>query len=457
MSFLLIPNEVTTQEAIIWVGIINEKINPKSLSLSYNGEILALDQNWVEFSTQTQRNTLFYQYLKIQSLKPQTEYSLKLFSKNKTFSTGNVRTLPNNLPTVDEKPFTVLLASCFCSARSGSGAIGTAYLKLREKEKIDLKILCGDQVYLDDPALHFLFHKHSFEDLEERLLANYVKTWTQGGLVSSAGNITIPGYQDFLQNAANFFSSDDHEFWNNAPNQATLIRDSWSSQGRYNWMKTAKSLLEIFQSKTSKTIFNVGSLSFFIADTRVNRDASRMSFMSAQDLSALDDWVKNLKDVGVLVVGQPIFSKKAGIVKGNIGDWNLPDYAQYDDFVRILTETKHSIIILTGDVHYGRIASCQLKPGVQLYEIISSPTALVDPKVGGSWKKAPDKFPAAAVPGVVSKQIITNDKYKFTDNHFLLLNFYRNAGKTKIVLKVCEIFNGGKTPTPIKIAEFDLS
>lgn len=458
MSFLIVPNEVTTHEVIIWIGVINEKLDPHTLSLKYGGGSVTLNQNWVKFSTESKRNSVSYQYLKIQNLQPATEYFFELYSGNQTFSTGSVRTLPVVLPTVGEKPFTVLLGSCFCSSRSGSNALGAAYLKLREKEKIDLKILCGDQVYLDDPALYFLFNKHSFEDLEEILLANYVKTWTQGGLKSSAESSGVsPGYQHFLQNGANFFSSDDHEFWNNAPNRAALIRDSWSSAGRYNWMKTAKSLLEMFQSKQSKSVFNVGSLSFFVADTRVNRDSSEMNFMSAQDLAALDDWVSNLNGVGVLIVGQPVFSKKAGSLKGNLGDWNLPDYAQYEDFVRILTKTEHSIIILTGDVHFGRVAFCRLKPGVTLYEIISSPTALVDPKVGGSWEKAPDKFPAFGIPGVVSKPIVNNFDYQFIRNHFLLLNFYRDGAKTKVVLKVCEILAGGRTPTPIKIAEFNLS
>jgi hypothetical protein len=457
MSFLLIPNEVTSSEAVVWVCVVNENIDPNTLSIKYNGgQRISLNQDWVKYSTKSKRNFLFYQYLTIQNLQPGMEYFFELYSGNQTFSTGSFRTLPNYLPTVNEKPFTILLASCFSSSRAGSNALGTAYLKLREKEKIDLKILCGDQVYLDDPALYFLVNKHSFEDLEEILLANYVKTWTQGGANSPINSIN-PGYQYFLQNGANFFSSDDHEFWNNAPNRATLIRDSWSVKGRYNWMKIAKSLLEIFQSKHSKIAFDVGSLSFFVADTRVGRDADRMSFMSNADLSALENWVTNLKDVGVLVVGQPIFSDKAGFLKGNLGDWNLPDYAQYEDFVRILSKTEHSIIVLTGDVHFGRISFCQLKPGVFLYELISSPTALVDPKVGGSWKQAPDTFPAFSVPGVSSKPIVNNYDYKFTENHFLLLNFYRDGAKTKAVAKVCEIFAGGKNPIPIKIAEFNLA
>lgn len=457
MSFLVIPNEVTSREAVIWIGIINEPVNPAVLNLTCNNASFELEENWINFNTASGRNTVTYQYFTIQDLEPGNEYRLDLQTDNESLSTGSFRTLPESLPSLNEQPFTVLLGSCFCSSRAGSSAIGSAYLKLREREKIDLKILCGDQVYLDDPALHFLFHTHTFEDLEEILLANYVRTWTQGSTGSATEFGAGPGYQHFLQNGANFFSSDDHEYWNNAPNRTTLIRDSWFPNGRYNWMKIAKSLLEIFQSRKSKTIFNVGSLSFFVADTRVNRDAGRMSFMSAADLSALDNWITNLQDVGVLVVGQPVFSKKSGFIAGNFGDWNLPDYAQYEDFVRIINKAVHSVVILTGDVHFGRVAYCQLKPGVFLYEIISSPTALVDQRVGGKWEAAPDNFPAFAVPGMASKPIINNYDFQLTDNHFLLLNFYRDGKKTKVILKACQIFGGGKNIAPLKIAEFNLS
>jgi hypothetical protein len=460
MSFILTPNEVTSRESVIWIGVIGESVAPTALVLRAGGKEILLDRNWTRFTTRSGRNTLFYQYFTASDLQPGTDYIFELLSRNEVVSICRSKTLPEELPIVGEKPFTVLLASCFSASRPGSGAIGAYYLKLLEKENIALKILCGDQVYLDSPALYFLFNKHSFDDLEEILLDRYVQTWSQGEREASrmSGEVAATaGFRQFLQNGANFFTSDDHEFWNNAPDAATLIRDSWSPAGRYNWMKIARALLEIFQSNRSHTIFSVGRLSFFIADTRVNRDANRMSFMSAGDLAALAGWVRNLKGAGVLVVGQPIFSQKAGYLKGTFGDWNLPDYAQYTDFARILNDTEHSIAVLTGDVHYGRIARCQLKPGIEIYEIISSPTSLVDARVGGKWQKAPDKFPSFGIPGIAQKTVVNNFDYQFTANHFLLLNFYRDAGKTKVVLKVCKIAAGGAFSAPAKIAEFHLS
>ena len=59
-----------------------------------------------------------------------------------------------HLPTFEEKPFTVLLASCFCKREDDEGAVGRTYAQLPAGSRPDVKILCGDQVYLDDPWAH---------------------------------------------------------------------------------------------------------------------------------------------------------------------------------------------------------------------------------------------------------------------------------------------------------------
>ena len=287
-----------------------------------------------------------------------------------------------------------------------------------------------------------------------------MKTWRQGGqLTGDDGDDESIGYQYFLQNGANFFSSDDHEFWNNAPNRAPLVRNSWFAAGRNDWWEIASAFVGIFQRKPTVP-FNVRSLSFFIADTRVGRDANRNQFLSNADFTKLKNWVAGLQDLGVLVVGQPVFSGKAGFfgISGSLGDWNLSDYKQYEELSEILSKSEHSIIVLTGDVHYGRVASCQLKPGVFLYEIISSPTSLVNPLVGGKWHAAPDRFPAFGVSSVPARPRINTLDFNLTKEHFLLLNFYRDGTKTKVVVKACEVpGEGGNASPPSVVTEFNIS
>jgi len=448
MAYLVIPKEVTARTANLWVAAINEEIDPATARLRFGTNELALDQNWILYRTRSGRNFIRYQHVNLWDLPPATDFQLELASGGEVRARAQFRTLPAELPTIDQRPFNVLLGSCFAAAREDSVLLGASYLNLQRFDPTDIKILCGDQVYLDDPWDYFLRNTHSYDDLEDLLFAKYVETWTQ--------NKSLTGFRQFLETGGNFFSADDHEFWNNAPNAATLIRDSWSGEGRRNWLEIAGRLLGIFQSPFPRFEFNVGSLSFFIADTRVNRDANRENFMSEADIAALENWVANLEGVGVLVVGQPLFSEKAGFFGGRFGDWNMPNYTQYKRLVQALRRSNHSILVLTGDVHYGRIARCRLKPGVDLYEIISSPTSLVNKKVGGKWSAAPDLFPAESMSDVVQQMVINNADYRVTKNHFLILSFYRHGGRTRLVPKVCEIVGGGMRPQLRAVGEFEL-
>lgn len=453
MPFLLIPHEVTQRDAVVWLGIASElSTDVTSVRLMMNGADLPLGA-WTTFTTRSNANKIHYQHVTAQGLQSGTNYVFELLLGDRVVTQARIRTLPDALESLGGDPFTILLGSCFCSSRSESVSLGVTYLNLQRLIRTDAKILCGDQVYLDDPALHFLWNTHSFEELEDLLFRNYIRTWSQMGW--SAAGTYQGGYQQFLQNGANFFSSDDHEFWNNAPNWATLLRDTWSQSGRENWWEIASNLFRIFQSGNTRTEFNVGDLSFLVLDTRVNRDEERNRLLSDGDFANLKRWVNGLQGLGILVVGQPIFSKKSGW-SGRFTDWSFPDYDQYTEILRTLYQTEHSIMVLTGDVHFGRIASVQIKDNVYLYEVISSPTALVDAKVGGSWSAAPERIPVSSVPGAISREVTNNYGFQFTANHFLTISFYKDGVGTRVVTNAVEVMGNGQSVIPIEIANFTL-
>src|SRR4051812_22576357 len=132
MSFLIVPNEASNQRVVIWIAVINERdFNVESLSVRYSGGNVQLDRNWASFQTRSKRNQLFYQYLEITGLQPRTDYFFELYVDEQVLSSCRVRTLPDRLPTIDEKPFTVLLGSCFCRGQKGSAKLAAAYRKLR--------------------------------------------------------------------------------------------------------------------------------------------------------------------------------------------------------------------------------------------------------------------------------------------------------------------------------------
>jgi hypothetical protein len=438
MAYVIVPHEASASAATIWLGAIDEPFDPGHLRLVSTLGEHRLPSDWKHWSSQDGVHHLDYQRLTITGLQARTLLAVNLLVHGKLQAEARLTTLPDHLPTLDEKPFTVLLGSCFCKREDEEGAVGQTYDRLPPGSRPEVKILCGDQVYLDDPWAHYLWHTHDTMELETEFFRNYRDTWTQE-----------PGFQQLLTQGANYFTPDDHEYWSNAPIAATVIRDSWSRTGRQQWFNTAQQIYQMFQSASPITTFAVGPLSFLIADTRSNRRPEFTNFMRQTDLQAVEQWIQNLPGPGVFVVGQPVFCGKTGLLQGTFGDWNLPDYDQYGELARMLIQSPHSIAILSGDVHYGRIAQCTLTSGRELLEVIASPMSLVDKKAEGSWEEAPDLFPPFAVPGVVRAQVQTLQKETFSpiDSHFLTLEFAVSGAQVRMTVRFWPVRRQGSSPS----------
>jgi hypothetical protein len=426
MAYLVVPHEASASAATVWIGAIDEPFDPGHVRLvSALGEH-PLPGQWQHWGAREGVHRLDYQRVTITGLQPRTLLPVQLLVNGQPQADACLTTLPDHLPTLDEKPFTVLLGSCFCQREDAEGAVGRTYAHLPAGARPEVKILCGDQVYLDDPWAHYLWHTHEITALEAEFLRNYRDTWTQE-----------PGFRQLLTDGANYFTPDDHEYWNNAPNAATVIRDSWSSTGRREWFNTARQLYQMFQTPGPITTFGVGPLSFLIADTRSNRSPDLIDFMRQTDLQAVEQWIQHLPGPGILVLGQPVFREKTGHLQGTFADWNLPDYDQYGQLARMLAQSPHSIAILSGDVHYGRIAWCTFSSGRELIEVISSPMSLVDKQAEGDWEEAPGLFPPFALPAVVRAQVHTLAKDTFSpiDSHFLTLEFSATGAHVRLTVR----------------------
>ena len=451
MAYLVVPLGVSATEATVWIGAINDNPNNhdslNAVRLVGTPPINQKRQQVTQgrWTSQTGTYTMDYQRVTIQGLEPRTTYALELLVNEvsqtsfpeREFLCAELTTLPDRLPTAFEKPFTVLLGSCFCTTQDQAGMVGRSYFHLPTGDRPDVKILAGDQVYLDAPWDHYLLHTHSSEELETRFFETYLDAWMQVGLAS--------GFRKLLMAGANYFCSDDHEFWNNAPNRGSYVLDTWPLfDRRADWLRSARTLYEIFQAPLPVTTFSVGTLSFCIADTRVNRDPDRTRFMDDGDLHAVEQWIRHLQGPGVLVVGQPVLSEQTGIL-GHFADWTLVDYDQYAALAQQLAQSRHSIVILTGDVHFGRIARCTLASGIDLMEVISSPMALVDEKAEGHWLEAP-QFPAIGIPGVVNATTRTEQAFRFTQSHFLTLEFSAAGAFVNMTVKLWPIVRDGGRP-----------
>lgn len=308
-----------------------------------------------------------------------------------------------------------MLGSCYCNEKDRNSSVGQTFNRLPANLRPDIKIFAGDQVYLDSPWKHFLIHTHSEREMRERFLTNYWNTW--------AGSQRREGLRSLLRNGGNYFVADDHEFWNNFPNRAAHIRDTWFSGGRNDWGRVADRLFRAFQTPELFYTIEVPPLSIAMMDTRVGRDSAEKNFCDPGVMHSLEQWVGGLRGAGCLVVGQAAFQKKANRFTGHFTDWVLPNYDQFRSIARILNRSEKPLLVLTGDVHFRRIAST-VGDRNPLVEIISSPLTLVDKRAEGGWREAPDRFPDEPVSGISRRHTVTHNAMRGrNDNAFLLLQF----------------------------------
>ncbi|CAN5789516.1 hypothetical protein BH24CHL6_BH24CHL6_08500 [soil metagenome] len=429
MSILLVPHESTSSAVSIWLAAVGQEAPAAQLAVGAR-EPQALSAGWNAWPSGGPAR-LWHQTVTVDGLEPGTRFPVRVLEGGVERAAGVAATLPSELPRLDERPFICLLGSCFAHLSDQSGAAGAAYVALPAGARPAVKFLCGDQVYLDAPFPKYLFNVYRDADLQAELLSTYVASWSQAGDQS--------GFARLLAEGATYFSSDDHELWNNAPNPTPIVRATWwpLGDGGAAWLRIASALYDTFQASYRSASFKVGQLSFRVQDTRLGRTRDRSRFSDAEDMTALGRWVDELDGPGVLVLGQPLLVEPTGL-KGHLTDWGLADYRQYAELVRAIFRSEHDVLVLTGDVHYGRVAGCRLPSGASLIEIIASPFALIDSRFGGTWYPPPRTFPASAVAGVTQLPTWTSE-HRVETNHFATLEFAAHGPRVQLTVRAWPI------------------
>ncbi len=439
---MLVPTAVDTTRVNAWAAVVSLNQAPAPPAQAWLEDAqsgrrwpIAAWQSWlVPDGTQG----VAFARVHLDGLAARSRTRIDLRADGQVVSSATVSTLPDRLPDIGEKPFTIMLGSCFCAAEDKSGRLGRTFAQIPDGLQPDLSLLCGDQVYLDSPFVKFLV-PHTKQGLAEILLANYAATWTQRS--------DQQGFQQLLASGSNLFTSDDHEFWNNAPFPSFSV-NTLTPGGRNDWWRLAKGLYGAFQTPDTAGVvrtFQIGELEILVADTRITRAAERTTFIDPAGMDRIVAWIGQLTAPGVLVVGQPLFEGTTGIT-GNIADWNLPDFDQYAVLCRALLDSPQSVILLTGDVHFGRVASAPLGGGRELVEIIASPMSLVTGGGKPSWHAPPALFPSEAIPGCVQVPITPLATWQRAGNHFLTIEFWQNGGQLNLRVRTWETAPDAGTP-----------
>ncbi len=293
---------------------------------------------------------------------------------------GYFETLPKRIPKTHEKPFTIGLGSCYYDHRDGgqaAGAYQALYERGSDRVRPDITFLTGDQVYLD---IGFDSLSRDPHEIQQRVADDYAQHWRSlGGILNRGGTWMLP---------------DDHEYWNDYPFHDSLIPQLLAlklSAVRSAWGNASKDAVKNIQRSPIVETISIGSdLSICLADLRSFR--SKSGFLPDTQFKRLIDWAAGLTCTGVFVIPQPL------IVEENKTERNLLSFkSQYTRLLQALGSSGHDIVLMSGDVHFGRIAKCDIGlNGGRLIEIVSSPLSNLTYLNGiatSTPKHTPKRFP----------------------------------------------------------------
>lgn len=365
--------------------------------------------------------------------------------------------------------FTVMLGSCNASLFEPAEAIGPAVTKIRKnwpKLRPHLTFLVGDQVYIDQPAgPDGDFNRvRSTEWLWNHIPQHYRQVWRRSGALLDGPVVMVP---------------DDHDYWNDFPNPPHWI--PWFGLAtdpdyRRRFRTVASAHVRDYQRAAPVKIFNVGGdarpdLSFCVIDTRTHRQRADGSgrFMRQPDFNRVTRWLSRLRCPGVLVMSEPLFHRATSVVTEFdgipipddlqfIGDYHLRSYStQWEPFEQSIASAPHDVLVLAGDVHFGRFSRVLLAHGQsedgtpraqRIHEIVASPIAQLpsaagrdDPsevRFGGKpvsrtayvqqRMRAPYSEPVT-VPGPKPPLFTDDVAHPSTVPHVMTLSFWRGEGR----------------------------
>lgn len=473
----VVVHEVTTQSAKLWIGALSPSIaKPNNWRLivrkmdkgfgneGEQGEIVNTIEHLADDVWQRPFDKLhkrFYAVEMIDLLLAGTDYQIdfeaRVNNEWKHLESAFFSTLPKALPTNKKNPFTVAIGSCFYTKHDG-GMVGQSYEALYKSKKFkpDIKFLAGDQVYVDIGLGLFPLDK---EDCQDRIADDYAESWAL--------------MRSMLRRGGTWMLPDDHEYWNNYPFldgfNPYLITLEHDDDFRNDFEDAAlQAVRNIEQIKTTRFIDIGEDLSFCVADLRTER--TREYFVSPPEFAKIIDWIGNLKSPGVLVIPQPLIA-----TKGNKDDANLPDWDQYTELLKAMEAANHDIVVLTGDVHYGRVAQVMIgKSDNKLVEVITSPLSNLS-EIDGIAATGPElpktDFPMMDIAGVQGNEVDYLGKVSTIDDfwdwrfpkertteHFMTVDFYRSGNKVKMKIHAWNARKFSKsTGLPKRIKNFNIS
>jgi hypothetical protein len=198
----------------------------------------------------------FYQHATVTGLVADTSYHVTVEVEGRGRAGCIARTLPSSLS--PRRALRVFAGSCYDFGTDPEDRMDKAYKRIFADHPADLTLLVGDQVYADAPTVRYMLH--SQRNPRADLLLKYWTTWGmsrpkplaawQRVLLRQPQPARRSGLRAVLGAGPNYFLPDDHEFWNNWPNQAVTARHSYAAilRGRREARRRRKAVLADHQT-----------------------------------------------------------------------------------------------------------------------------------------------------------------------------------------------------------------
>ncbi len=382
-----------------------------------------------------------------------------------------LRAMPRAVPSGLNQGFHLLLASCFYWKEDKVGLAGTSMDALLRGYTPDLLLLTGDQVYLDLPPIKDL--PSARPAMARKFEEDYERNWFDD-----------QAYARVMHAAPYACVPDDHDYWNNFPMPAAHLQNTWTASGRQAWGEVARMLYGHFQHVLGEPVgtpvqFDVDPLSFFLLDSRSWRDEDFRFTFTPGARDALSAWVSRCireRKLGVFATGQSLLMPEAGSLQRRFGDSTMNNYGDFrflmGELDRLMREAG-DLLLITGDMHWGRIARLTprdaLDSGARMFEVISSPTSLVETPLADqkSWlrnlfSRRKDRWyrhsDATLIGGILElsgarSPFQVSTLYRHRGNQVCLLSFRRQGDSLEVTPRFFPLEPGA---LPIIVAPFVL-
>lgn len=363
---------------------------------------------------------------------------LRRFGGARVGPPAKVRTLPASVPTSCQPPLQVLLGSCFDRRGEGAPAMARLLRQLDGPRLPHLKVLCGDQVYVDLPVMERIPTGEAA--LRAFVAGKYLRNWAPSGAPLANG------FGDLLRHGANVLVGDDHEFWNNFPFAAAHVPFTYLGRNRELLGRLGREFFRAFQVdygegsglRCHRRVVIGGAeeparLEVFAIDGRFAR-SERLAHWPA-DVAALVEWLGGLSGPGILVLSQPLFEAPQSGVRRSLIDAGIGDFDDFEAIVGALATARHDVLILSGDIHCGRMASATVAlSGRRVVEVVASPISLIP---GTKFHDGPafPSFPPRPMRASPRSFDVVTTRGPIRANHVTLLEIVRGSGGLDVVAR----------------------